>query len=177
MQTCLNGYPSWVQSSGDDNTNNGAASCSNQRQSAFVGISEVISELEKLTGKTPDQTEGIITFSSSILHNIFYHIVSGICIFVLVKVKKGEADEYLLRRTIQEKRQREQIERGKRKGRTGTVSFHLSGAEGPAELGWSLTSDSSWGPALCLKVVPWLRTSSFITSSFQSEGTLNYCQP
>lgn len=93
MQTCLNGNPSWVQSSRDDNTNNGAASCSNHRQSAFVGISGVISELEKLTGKTPDQTEGIITFSSSILHNIFYHIVSGICIFVLVKRKTGEADE------------------------------------------------------------------------------------
>lgn len=34
------------------------------------------------------------------------------------------------------------------------MSFHLSGAEGPAELGWSLVSDSSWGPGLCLKVVP-----------------------
>lgn len=44
-----------MQSSKDDNINNGADSLLNQLHIAIVGISVVISELEKLSVETPDR--------------------------------------------------------------------------------------------------------------------------
>lgn len=44
-----------MRSGEDDNINNGADSLLNQLHSAIVGISMVISELEKLTVETPDR--------------------------------------------------------------------------------------------------------------------------
>ena len=60
-----------MRSSGDDNVNNGADSCSNQLHIAIVRISMVISGLEKLTVETPDQP-GWISVCSFFISDNYY---------------------------------------------------------------------------------------------------------
>jgi len=64
---------------------------------------------------------------------------------------------------------------GVKRGKSNSLC--LSGwAEGLQSLAGVLLLTAAAASALYLKVVPSLRTTPSISSSFQSEGTINYCQ-